>query len=90
MKVYKCPHIRHINSCINITYDVIFLTPVCTQKPIKIIACLSLLKEMVHYYVFVMHYLIKIIILILNFITDGYQIKIGMIPPNYVHETNVF
>ena len=26
----------------------------------------------------------------LNFITDEYQIKIGMIPHNYVHETNVF
>ena len=25
-----------------------------------------------------------------NFITDEYQIKIGMIPPNCVHETNVF
>ena len=26
----------------------------------------------------------------LNFITDEYQIKIGMIRPNYVHGTNVF
>ena len=43
-KKYMCPHIRHINSCTNITYDVIFLTPACTRKPIKLIAYLSLLK----------------------------------------------
>ena len=48
MKVCKCPHIRLINSCINITYDVIFFTPACTRKPIKLIAYFSLLKGMVH------------------------------------------
>ena len=31
-----------------------------------------------------------IMIIILISITDEYQIKIGMTPPNYVHGTNVF
>ena len=49
MKVCKCPHIRHIISYINITYDVIFITPVCTRKSNKLIAYLSLLNEQVAY-----------------------------------------
>ena len=36
---------RHINSCINATYDVIFPTPARTRKPIKLIAYLSLLYK---------------------------------------------
>ena len=48
MKVCKCPHIRHINSCINATYDVIFFTPGETGSAMMNSTHISLLKGMVH------------------------------------------
>ena len=44
MKVCKCPHIRHINSCINVTYDVVFFTPDETGSAMMNSTYISLLK----------------------------------------------
>ena len=46
MTVCKCPHIRHINSCINVTYDVIFFTPDETGSAMMNSTHISLLKGM--------------------------------------------
>ena len=58
MKVCKCPHIRHINSCINVTYDVIFFTPDETGSAMMNSTHISLLKVTVHCHLY--FYLCKV------------------------------